>query len=82
MSGRFYMIIFLNVCISLNAKNEIEPIWVSPIFAIFQALPCKVIRINMHKPNKDKPALNIDKDRPAKYTKINKVVPAEKEPHI
>ena len=63
-------------------KNKIEPVWVSLVFAIFQAPPCKVIRINTHKPNKDKPTLNIDKDRPAKYTKINKAVPTEKEPHV
>ena len=27
-------------------KNETEPIWLSPIFTIFQAPPCKVICIN------------------------------------
>ena len=26
-------------------KNETEPVWLSPVFAIFQAPPCKVIRI-------------------------------------
>ena len=51
-------------------------------FPIFVKDFCKVICVNTHKPNKDKPALNIDKDRPAKYTKINKAVLAEKEMHI
>ena len=27
-------------------KNETEPVWLSPIFAIFQAPPCKVIRVD------------------------------------
>ena len=27
-------------------KNETEPVWLSPIFAIFQAPPCKVLCIN------------------------------------
>ena len=26
-------------------KNETEPIWLSPVFAIFQAPQCKVIRV-------------------------------------
>ena len=29
-----------------SAKNETEPIWLSPVFAIFQAPPCKVIHVN------------------------------------
>ena len=28
-----------------NDKNGTEPVWLSPVFAIFQAPPCKVIRI-------------------------------------
>ena len=27
-------------------KNETEPVWLSPIFAFFQAPPCKDIRVN------------------------------------
>ena len=27
-------------------KNETEPVWLSPVFAIFQAPPCKVIHVN------------------------------------
>ena len=27
-------------------KNETEPVWLSPVFAIFQASPCKVICVN------------------------------------
>ena len=26
-------------------KNETEPVWLSPVFAIFQAPPCKVIHV-------------------------------------
>ena len=27
-------------------KNETEPVWLSPVFAIFQAPPCKVICVD------------------------------------
>ena len=35
----------LSKCIFPNDKNETEPVWLSPVFAIFQAPPCKVIRV-------------------------------------
>ena len=53
--------------ITKKSKNETEPIRVSPVFAIFQAPPCKVIHVSMYKPSTNKPTISINKDRPAQY---------------
>ena len=37
-------------------KNETEPVWLSPVFAIFQAPPCKVIRVNAYNHIEVRPA--------------------------
>ena len=50
-----------------KSKNEIEPVRVSPIFAIFQAPPCKVIHISMYKPRTIMPTTLIDKYKLAWY---------------
>ena len=53
-------------------KNEIEPIWLSPVFAIFQAPPCKVIRIGKRvQPDISKARQQVNIDRPA-YNKTDK----------
>ena len=53
-------------------KNETEPIWLSPVFAIFQAPPCKVIRIGKRvQPDISKARQQVNIDRPA-YNKTDK----------
>ena len=53
-------------------KNEKEPVWLSPIFAIFQAPPCKVIRIGKRvQPDISKARQQVNIDRPA-YNKTDK----------
>ena len=53
-------------------KNETEPVWLSPVFAIFQAPPCKVIRIGKRvQPATSKARQQVNIDRPA-YTKTDK----------
>ena len=53
-------------------KNETEPVWLSPVFAIFQAPPCKVIRIGKHvQPDISKARQQVNIDRPA-YNKTDK----------
>ena len=47
-------------------KNETEPVWLSPVFAIFQAPPCKVIRIGKRvQPDISKARQQVNIDRPA-----------------
>ena len=39
-------------------------LWDCDVRSVYGSLKyCKVIRVNTHKPNKNKPALNINKDR-------------------
>ena len=58
--------------ILLYDKNETEPVWLSPVFAIFQAPPCKVIRIGKRvQPDISKARLQVNIDRPA-YNKTDK----------
>ena len=58
--------------ILLYDKNETEPVWLSPVFAIFQAPPCKVIRIGKHvQPDISKARQKVNIDRPA-YNKADK----------
>ena len=53
-------------------KNETEPVWLSPVFAIFQAPPCKVIRIGKRvQPDISKARQQVNIDRPA-YNKTDK----------
>ena len=53
-------------------KNETEPVWLSPVFAIFQAPPCKVIRIGKRvQPHISKARQQVNIDRPA-YNKTDK----------
>ena len=53
-------------------KNETEPVWLSPVFAIFQAPPCKVIRIGKRvQPDISKARQQVKIDRPA-YTRTDK----------
>ena len=52
----------------MKSKNEIEPIRVSPVFAIFQDPPCKVIHVSTYKPSTNKPTITIDKDTLTRYT--------------
>ena len=53
-------------------KNETEPVWLSPVFAIFQAPPCKVIRIGKRvQPDISKARQQVNIDRPA-YKKTDK----------
>ena len=53
-------------------KNETEPVWLSPVFAIFQAPPCKVIRIGKRvQPDISKALQQVNIDRPA-YNKTDK----------
>ena len=53
-------------------KNETEPVWLSPVFAIFQAPPCKVIRIGKCvQPDISKARQQVNIDRPA-YNKTDK----------
>ena len=53
-------------------KNETEPVWLSPVFAIFQAPPCKVIRIGKRvQPDISKAQQQVNIDRPA-YNKTDK----------
>ena len=53
-------------------KNETEPVWLSPFFAIFQAPPCKVIRIGKRvQPDISKARQQVNIDRPA-YNKTDK----------
>ena len=57
---------------SPNDKNETEPVWLSPVFAIFQAPPCKVIRIGKRvQPDISKARQQVNIDRPA-YNKTDK----------
>ena len=53
-------------------KNETEPVWLSPVFAILQAPPCKVIRIGKRiQPDISKARQQVNIDRPA-YNKTDK----------
>ena len=53
-------------------RNETEPVWLSPVFAIFQAPPCKVIRIGKRvQPDISKARQQVNIDRPA-YNKTDK----------
>ena len=53
-------------------KNETEPVWLSPVFAIFQAPPCKVICIGKRvQPDISKARQQVNIDRPA-YNKTDK----------
>ena len=53
-------------------KNETEPVWLSPVFAIFQAPPCKVIPIGKRvQPDISKARQQVNIDRPA-YNKTDK----------
>ena len=53
-------------------KSETEPVWLSPVFAIFQAPPCKVIRIGKRvQPDISKARQQVNIDRPA-YNKTDK----------
>ena len=57
---------------SPHDKNETEPVWLSPVFAIFQAPPCKVIRVGKRvQPLTSKARQEVNIDRPA-YTKTDK----------
>ena len=46
-------------------KNETEPVWLSPVFAIFQAPPCKVIRVVTRTTNYKQSPTTVNIDRPA-----------------
>ena len=53
-------------------KNETEPVWLSPVFAISQAPPCKVIRIGKRvQPDISKAQQQVNIDRSA-YNKTDK----------